>query len=394
MNNIFPTGLFSFLQLNTMAIPGISGAMKSIRCTLLLILSIGIIACSNDDPATVEKEKRPTNLDQYNLVSEGLKDYYKSDEYFYMGAAIKPTTVDNPDEVKLIKRHFNCLTAENVMKWSYLQPTEGTFHFDNADKIVAFAQANGMQVRGHTLCWHNQIPDWIFKDGTATASKELVLQRLRDHITTVMTHFKGKVYAWDVVNEAIDDGSGTYKATKWYSICGEDYIIEAFKAARAADPDARLFYNDYAATNATKRDKIFTLLGKLKDQNLVDGMGLQGHWNISAPSNELIIAAFDKYKSLGIELQITEFDVSVYTSDLDPQSLFTADLAMMQNIAYGRFFKLFRTYKDAITGIIFWGLADNYTWLDNFPVANRKNYPFLFDGNYDPKQGYFTVINF
>lgn len=358
------------------------------------MLSIGVIACSNDDPETPEKEKRPKNLDEYNLVNEGLKDYFTSDEYFYIGAAIEPNSLDKPDEVTLIKRHFNSLTAENVMKWSYLQLVEGTFSFDNADKIVTFAQANGMKIKGHTLCWYNQVPAWIFKDGSSTASKELVLQRLRTHITTVMTHFKGKVYAWDVVNEAIDDGSDIYKPTQWYNICGEDYIIEAFKAARAADPEATLFYNDYSATNATKREKIFNLLKKLKDQNLVDGMGLQGHWNISAPSNALIIDAFDKYKSLGIELQITELDVSVYTSDSDPQSLFTTDLATMQNIAYGRFFKLFRTYKDAISGITFWGLADNHTWLDNFPVANRKNYPFLFDGTYVPKQSYFTVIDF
>jgi len=366
----------------------------SIRGISLILISILIISCTKEDPAPSDKVKRPKNLTEYNLVSEGLKDYFTSDEYFYVGAAIKPTTVDNADEVKLIKRHFNSLTAENVMKWSYLQPIEGTFAFENADKIVTFAQANGMQVKGHTLCWNNQVPDWIFKDGTATASKELVLQRLRTHITTVMTHFKDKVYAWDVVNEAIDDGSDNYKATRWYGICGEDYIIEAFKAARAADPNAKLFYNDYSATNATKRDKIFNLLKKLKDQNLVDGMGLQGHWNISAPSNELIIAAFDKYISLGIELQITEFDVSVYTSDSDSQISYTTELAQMQAIAYGRFFNLFRTYKNYITGITFWGLADNYTWLDNFPVVNRKNYPFLFDGNYNPKLSYFTVINF
>ena len=353
----------------------------------------GVTSCNKDD-STTNKTELQKKIDEYNQSVEGLKDYYTLAGYFDMGVAIPASFIDNQDKVNLIKRHFNSITAENDMKWSSLQPTEGNYTFTNADKIVAFAQANGMKIKGHNLCWHKQVPDWIFKDGSSTASKELVLQRLRTHITTVMTHFKGKVYAWDVVNEAIDDGSDIYKSTQWYNICGEDYIIEAFKAARAADPDARLFYNDYSATNATKRGKIFNLLKKLKDQNLVDGMGLQGHWNISAPSNALIIDAFDKYKSLGIELQITEMDVSVYTSDSDPQSLFTTDLAMMQNIAYGRFFKLFRTYKDAITGITFWGLADNHTWLDNFPVANRKNYPFLFDGTYVPKQSYFTVIDF
>ncbi|MCJ7446251.1 MAG: endo-1,4-beta-xylanase [Bacteroidales bacterium] len=355
---------------------------------ILLAISCGDMSCDKDEPP-VDK-----NLEEYKLATEGLKDYFTPAEYFYMGVAIPSSFVDNQVKVNLIKRHFNSVTAENDMKWSSLQPTEGTFTFTNADKIVAFAQANEMKVRGHCLCWHNQIPAWIFNDGTADASKELVLQRLRTHITTVVNHFKGKVYAWDVVNEAIDDGSSTYRASKWYTICGEDYIFEAFKAAREADPDAILFYNDYTAIDPTKRDKIYSLLVKLQAQNLVDGMGLQGHWNINYPSNDLITAAFDKYKSLGLELQITEFDVSVYGSNSDPESLYTAELALKQAVAYGRFFIAFRNYKSDITGITFWGLADDYSWLDNFPVAGRKNYPFLFDENYLPKQAYFTVINF
>jgi len=355
---------------------------------ILLAITCGALSCEKDEPP-VDK-----NLEEYNRTTEGLKDYFTPVEYFDMGVAISPSFVDNPAKVKLIRRHFNSVTADNAMKWSSIQPTEGNFTFTNADKIVAFAQANGMKVRGHTLVWHNQVPAWIFKDVDATASKELVLDRLRTHITTVMTHFKGKVYAWDVVNEVIDDGVSIYRASQWYTICGEDYIIEAFKAARAADPDAKLFYNDYTAIDPTKRDKIYDLLVKLKEQDLVDGMGLQGHWNINYPSSTLINDAFNKYKSLGIELQITELDVSVYTSNSDPQSAYTDNLAQKQSIAYGRYFTEFRSFKDAITGVTFWGLADDYSWLDNFPVAGRKNYPFLFDENYLPKQAYFTVINF
>jgi endo-1,4-beta-xylanase len=280
------------------------------------------------------------------------------------------------------------------MKWSSLQPLEGSFNFTNADRIVEFAQENGMKVRGHCLCWHNQIPAWVFMDGSAEASKELVLQRLRTHITTVVNHFKGKVYAWDVVNEAIDDGSSVYRASKWYTICGEDFIFEAFAAARAADPEAKLFYNDYSAVNPAKRDKIYDLLTKLKARNLVDGMGLQGHWNISYPSVSLINDAINKYYSLQLEIQITELDVSVYDSDSDPQSDYTGILAQQQTAAYKGFFDVFRIFRDAITGITFWGLADDYTWLDNFPVKGRKNYPLLFDVNLDPKPAYFEVINF
>jgi len=365
---------------------------KVILLPLLFLSFIGATSCNKDD-STTDGNDLQKKIDEYNQGDEGLKDYYTPDDYFYMGVAIPPSFIDNQKKADLIKRHFNSVTAENEMKWSNLQPTEGTFTFTNADKIVAFAQANGIKVRGHTLCWHNQVPSWIFKDGDATASKVLVLQRLRTHITTVMTHFKGKVYAWDVVNEAIDD-AGSYRTSQWYTICGEDYIFEAFRVAREADPDAKLFYNDYSAINPVKRDKIYDLLVKLNNENLVDGMGLQGHWNIDYPSNDLIIDAFDKYSSLGLELQITELDVSVYTSNSDPESAYTTGVALKQAVAYGRFFRAFRDYKDDITGITFWGLADDYTWLDNFPVAGRKNYPLLFDEYYNPKQAYFTVIDF
>jgi len=360
---------------------------------LAIIISIVIVSCTRD-PDPLPEIKRPKSIGEYNLVSDGLKDYFTSDEYFDMGVAVKTSFFTDPDASALIKRHFNSLTAENVMKWSTLQPTEGNFNFTEADKIIDFAVANGMKVRGHTLIWHNQTPSWVFMDGSATASKELVLQRLREHITTVMHHFQGKVYAWDVVNEAIDDGSATYRGSTWYTICGTDYITEAFEAARAADPEAKLFYNDYSAIGPTKRDKIYDLLVMLKNNSLVDGIGLQGHWNIEWPSNELITAAFEKFSSAGVEIQITELDVSVYTSNSDPESAYTDDMALDQAIAYGRFFNTFREYKSEITGITWWGLADNYTWLDDFPVPGRKNYPFLFDVTYDPKLAYFTIIDF
>ena len=365
---------------------------KSGKIGLSLVLVIFLVdaaSCKKDDLSDLQKK-----INEYNQGNKGLKDYYTPEEFFYMGAAISPSLIDNPAKVGLIKRHFNSVTAENAMKWSSLQPVEGVFNFTDADKIVSFAQSNGMKVRGHCLCWHNQVPSWVFKDGTATASKELVLQRLRTHITTVLDHFKGKVYAWDVVNEAIDDGSNVYRASQWYNICGEDYIIEAFKAARAADPDIRLFYNDYTAIDPVKREKIYGLLAKLKAQNIVDGMGLQGHWNMSYPSGTLITDAFNRYKSLGLELQVTEMDVSVYSSNSSPESKYTDQIAALQTAAYKRYFDVFRTFKENLTGVTFWGVADDYTWLDNFPVAGRKNWPLLFDENLDPKPAYFEVIDF
>lgn len=372
--------------------------MKNHTISFFLSFLLLIVSCSSDEDEPIpdnketEEEKRPTNLQEYNNTTDGLKDYYTADTYFEIGAAIESSSLDKAEEVDLMKRHFSSLTAENVMKWSSLQRSEGNFNFTSADKIVDFAQANGMKVRGHTLCWYNQTPDWVFKDGDNTASKELVLERLRTHISTVMKHFKGKVYAWDVVNEAIDDGSGTYRASKWFVICGSDFIIEAFKAAREADTEAKLFYNDYSTVSPTKREKIFKLLKRLNDQNLIDGVGMQSHWNIGYPSDELVIEAFDKYTSLGLEIHITELDVSVYTADSDPESAYTTDIAQKQVAAYSDFFSLFRRYKDHVSSVTFWGLADNHTWLDNFPVRGRKNYPFLFDTDYNPKEAYFSVI--
>lgn len=376
--------------------------MRILRLVSGIMLLVGWVACSSDDPILdedkdknppkEEEEKRPTNIAEYNAVSEGLKDYYA--DFFLLGAAIEPSSLDKQEEVTLLKRHFSSLTAENVMKWSSLQPSEGNYRWANADRIVDFAQENGMKVRGHTLVWHSQVPDWVFKDGTSSASKELVLERMRTHIAEVMTRYKGKVYAWDVVNEVIDDGSSTYRSdSKWYNICGPDFIFEAFRAARAADPDAKLYYNDYAATQPAKRDKIYNLLKKLKEENLVDGVGLQGHWNIGAPVNSLIIDAITKYSSLGIDINITELDVSVYTSNSEAQVDYVLK-AEEQAIAYSRLFRLFRTHKDKISNITFWGVADNHTWLDNHPVPGRKNYPFLFGVDYQPKPAYFDVIDF
>lgn len=368
---------------------------------LLPLFLLGVASCKKEEPPpppppppVVVKTELQKKIDSYNLDTKGLKNYFSPAGYFDMGVAIAPSTIDNLKKANLIKRHFNSLTAENAMKWSSLQPIEGTFTYSDADKIVTFAQTNGMRVRGHTLCWHNQVPAWVFKDGEATASKELVLQRLRTHITAVMTHFKGKVYAWDVVNEAIDDGGSIYKSTQWYNICGEDFIFEAFKAARAADPDVKLFYNDYSEVNPAKRDKIYNLAVKLKEQNLIDGVGLQSHWNVDYPSASLLNDALNKYKLLGLEIQITELDVSVYPSNSDPYSPYTQVFEQKQVAAYHRYFEKFRTFKDDITSVTFWNLADDASWLDNFPVSGRKNYPLLFDVNLNPKAAYFDIIDF
>lgn len=353
-----------------------------------------LVSCSDsggDDPINppieppVEENDRPKNLDDYNATTDGLRDYFFEDGYFDIGVAIAPQSLDKPAEVDLIKRHMNSLTAENAMKWSSIEPNEGNFNWNDADKIVDFAVENGLKVRGHTLCWHQQVPDWVFEDNGNEAAKELVLERLRNHIAAVVGRYKGKIYAWDVVNEAIDDGGG-YRNSKWYSICGEDYIFEAFKAAREADPDAILFYNDYNATVPQKSYSIGQLLEELISRELVDGMGLQGHWNLDEPYLSRIRDAFDAYAALGLELQITELDINTGSA-----TEYNSTVESKQKSAYKRYFQEFRDYKDAITSVTFWGLTDDHSWLNQ---PQKPNFPLLFDKDYEPKAPYFDVVDF
>ncbi len=344
-----------------------------------------------------------TNAEVYcllNLINPdttlGLKDYYK--DYFTIGASVSPFSLTGA-QADLIKKNFGSLTAENAMKPALIHPEENRYYWDNADKIVAFAKANGMKVRGHTLVWHQQTPAWFFKDATGnTISKEVLLARLKEHITTIVSHFKGKVYAWDVVNEALDDKDAkTFRETDWYKICGEEYIAKAFQWAHEADPDALLFYNDYNTEFPGKRDKVYNLVKKLRDAGVpINGIGLQGHWNLVNPSEKDLRDALDKYSTLGVKLQITELDVSIYSSaETNPvDNVFTIEREQKQLEKYKMVFSMLREYKKVITGVTFWNVSDKSSWLDNFPVKGRKNYPLLFDQDLKPKKVYREVIKF
>lgn len=325
---------------------------------------------------------------------KGLKDYYS--DFFPVGVAVAPGSLSGAQSI-LILKHFSSLTAENVMKPALIHPEEKRYNWDNADKIADFAVANGMLMRGHTLVWHNQTGAWMFKDASGNkVAKDVLLSRLKDHINQVVTRYKGKVYAWDVVNEAIDDDdSKFYRETDWYKICGEEYIAKAFQWAHEADPDALLFYNDYNTEFAGKRDKVYRLVKQLIDNGVpIHGIGIQGHWNINNPSEKELRDAIEKYSSLGLKIQITELDVSVYGSnETNPaDNVFTAQREQKQLEKYKMAFRVFRDYKNTISGITFWNVSDKSSWLDNFPVAGRKNYPLLFDQNLKPKKVYWEVV--
>lgn len=333
---------------------------------------------------------------------KGLKDYYKN--YFTMGVAVSPRSLQG-EEAELILKHFQSLTPENVMKMGPIHPEENKYNWEPADAIVNFAQEHGLKMRGHTLCWHNQTPAWLFKDDKGNpVTKEVLLHRLKDHITQVVSRYKGKVYAWDVVNEVIDDNdSKFFRESPWYTICGEDFVAKAFEYAHEADPDALLFYNDYNTENPGKRERIYRMLKKLVDAKVpINGVGLQAHWSIYNPSEQELKNSIEKFSSLGLDVQITELDISVYPPENgvrrerkpDEDITFTAEKEQKQIDQYNMIFKVFREYKDKITGVTFWNISDKYSWLDFYPVRGRKNYPLLFDQNLKPKKAYWEVVSF
>ena len=238
-----------------------------------------------------------------------LFEAYK--KYFPIGAAVNLQTIKSHKE--LLIKHFNSITAENDMKFSETHPHDGVYTFEKADNLADFAKDSSMLMRGHTLVWHAQTPDWVFEDDGKPASKEVLMSRMREHIKEVAGRYRGKVYCWDVVNEAVEDAPGGYlRKSIWHETIGEEYLAKAFAFAHEADPSAKLFYNDYNECDEEKSDKIVKLVKSLKDSAPIHGLGLQGHWNIKTPSMDTIKRTLDKYANLGLELQITEMDISLY----------------------------------------------------------------------------------
>ena len=230
-----------------------------------------------------------------------------------------------------------------------------------------------------------------------------MLRRLKSHITAVVSRYKGKIYAWDVVNEAInDDDSRFFRDSPWYQICGEEFIARAFEYAHEADPDALLFYNDYNTETKGKRERVYQLLKKLLDDKVpIHGIGIQAHWTINEPSESELKTTLKRFSSLGLKIQITELDVSIYpwgTSKLESSAkgsdAFTPKIEQKQIQQYKMAFDVFREFQSVITGVTFWNISDKDSWLDNFPVKGRKNYPLLFDQNLKPKKAYWEVVGF
>lgn len=314
----------------------------------------------------------------------------------------------NPAELALLKRHFDVLTPENSMKPALIQPAEGRFDFEGADALVDFAESHNLEVVGHCLVWHQQCPDWFFRDGEAPAGRDLLLERMCQHIETVVGRYRGRILGWDVVNEAIDDKDGELKQTPWIELAGDSFIALAFQAAHKADPDAELYYNDFNIEQPVKREKTLRLLKRLQKEGVrLDGVGIQGHWILDQVPYEDIEAAILDYHKMGLKVMFTELDIDVVerpdcSADISLHAEYTVEqdlyrdgcpdeILEQQADQYARLFELFHRHRDKVDRISFWGLHDGRSWLNEWP-GQRTNHPLLFDRDCRPKPAYRRVI--
>lgn len=367
--------------------------------TQLTIIFIGsLIMCG----LFVQCDSKP-NGKEATEPEKGLADYYK--DYFPIGVAVYPEAFKDSAKSNLIVTEFNSMTAENVMKAGPIHPKPDEYNWQQADEVSNFAKEHNLKLRGHALVWHQQYPKWFFTEENGdTISKEKLFARMEEHINTVVGRYKDVIYAWDVVNEAVSDNSDVVyrQESPYYKIAGEEFLAKAFEYAHAADPDAKLFYNDYNAVRPEKADRIYELVKKLVDAGVpIHGVGLQAHWSIFEPTEKELRDAIEKYASLGLEIQITELDVSVYKWEKERRKVkdgevfeFTPEMEQKQLEQYDMFFRVFRDYKDTITGVTFWNISDQYSWLDTYPVDGRKNYPLLFDQDLKRKKAYYKIIDF
>ncbi len=311
-----------------------------------------------------------------------LKEAYAG--YFKIGAAVSRRMIKTHEE--LITTHFNSITCGNEMKPASLYNQDKEPDFTGADEVHAFAVKNNIEMRGHTLIWHNQTPEWIMS-----------AENIEAHMKLVSEKYDKNLYAWDVVNEAIDDKHDLFlRQTKWLENLGENYLTDVFKMAGKYFSGKDLYYNDYNDATPNKREKMIKLIKQLKENGApVNGLGLQAHYNIYTPTIDEIKASIELYAGLGVKLSVTEMDVSVFRFE-DHSSLPapTAELIEKQAEYYRQCFKIYREYKDHIDSVTLWGVADDATWLDHFPARGRKNWPLLFDAEHKPKEAFWRVIDF
>ena len=364
------------------------------KTCLALILSIG----------TTMAVAQPRN--QQAEEPTGYKDTYKG--YFSVGVALNFRNIASPEQMAIVKKNFNSVTAENAMKPGEIHPKEGVWNWAGADSIANWCRQNGIKMRGHCLAWHSQFANWMFTDKKGKpVTKEVFYERLRDHIHQVVNRYKDIVYAWDVLNEAIADGDGRkmpwmkeapspYRKTAMMDLCGEEFIVKVFQFAREADPSVKLFYNDYNAADPAKRDRIYNMVKKMKAMGApIDGIGMQGHYNIYGPSMEDFEAAIKKYSEIVDEIHITELDLRT-NEEMGGQLRFSLGksynvpehIKTLHQAQYENLFRVMRRHKDVITNVTFWNLSDADSWI------GVNNYPLPIDKDFKYKKVYYAIKNF
>lgn len=359
--------------------------------------------------AAVVATARAQALDKA-LQETGLKDLYKDD--FYVGTAIGSHLMarSDPQYLNLVSREFNALTLENAMKWLLVQPEEGRWEWTLPDRFMDFGEANNMYMVGHVLMWHSQVPGWVFNGHkNRKASTRVVRKRMQDHITTLAGRYKGRIHAWDVVNEAVDEGKG-WRKSPWFKALGPRFVEDAFNLAHEVDNRAHLLYNDYNMHNPDKRAFVVDFIKRFKKRGVpIHGIGMQGHIGLDFPDTREFEASIEAFAAEGMRVHITELDLDVlpvawkymgaeistefaYSDELNPYPDGLPEAIQKQlTDRYVEYFKLFLKHRDKIDRVTFWGTSDAESWKNNFPVRGRTNYPLLFDRNYQPKPAYFGI---
>lgn len=375
--------------------------IKTIKTSILFFTLIScILSCKNQ----IAKKK--------NQIKEvvSLKSNFKNN--FFIGAAINENIILEEDSLSenILKNEFNTISPENSLKWMFLQPKPNTFYFDIADKYVAFGEKNNMHIVGHTLVWHTQLAEFMneVKDSATMAN------HLKNHINTVVNRYKGKIHTWDVVNEALNE-DGSLRKSVFFNVLGEQYVLQAFKLAEKADPNAELVYNDYNLYKPSKRAGVVRLVKKLQESGAkINGVGMQAHWNLNNPTIEDIEKSIIAYSELGVKVSFTELDISVlpnpwdlegaevnqnfekYEGDafMNPYPSQIPDSVQVKLAErYEEIFKLFLKHEDKIDRVTFWGVTDTHSWLNGWPIKGRTNYPLLFNRKYQPKKAYKSILD-
>ncbi len=364
----------------------------------IIFISLFPILFTNDDGGTKQKYS--------------LKQVFNSK--FKIGVALNKNQIRQRQqkENELIKREFSSLTAENVMKWEEIHPKKDRYNFKTSDLLVSLSLVNNQDLIGHTLVWHNQIPDWVTREGNGSLlDKNTLFRNITDHISAVAGRYKGKIRGWDVVNEAIlDDGS--YRENDFYNISGEEYIFKSFEIANSIDPEAELYYNDFSMYKTEKCNAAVLLANKIRGRGLrIDGIGLQAHWGLDYPSIDEIERSILTIHEAGYRVHFTELDIDVLPNmweiegadlsdnfksndQLNPyKSSLPDSVSSLLSDRYSEIFKLFSKHSDKIDRVTFWGLSDGHSWKNNWPAKGRTNYPLLFDRENNPKQAYMDMIS-